>query len=138
MFRLLYVSISTLTDASTHSEIEKIVRGSVVFNARQGITGALIFAAGHFAQALEGEEAKVNNLMREILLDNRHRCVTVVRREQITKPRFAPWSMAYNGAATYVGRPIESLLQATGNAKAAEIHRVYSLMDELIASQPPS
>ena len=134
MFRLLYVSISTLPDASAHMEIDKIVRGAVDYNARHGITGALIFADGHFAQALEGEEASVDLLMRAIFRDDRHRSVTVVRREQIAKRRFEPWSMAYAGVATYISRPIESLFQATGAEKAAEVDRLYALMDDLVSS----
>ena len=134
MFQLFYVSVSTLSDADAHSEIEKIVNGSIIYNAAQGITGALIFARGHFAQALEGDEGRVDTLMEAIVRDARHRRVTVVERSQIAQPRFAPWSMAYDGSASYIGGPIESLLKATGREKLENIRRIYSLMDELTAS----
>jgi len=134
MLSLLYVSVSKLSGATALQEVEAIVTGSMVKNARQGITGALIFTGSHFAQVLEGDDERVDALMREICLDNRHSCVTVIRRWPVSVRRFESWSMAYSGGATYIGRPIEYLLEPSANTHVDEIDRVYALMEQLVAT----
>jgi len=131
MLSLLYVSVSTLSKDMAFSVVERIVTQANIKNARLGITGALIFTGTEFAQVLEGKEDQVNALMREICVDSRHRRITVVKRRPITVRRFAAWSLAYSGGATYIRRPIQQLLQPLANEQVGEIDRIDALMDEL-------
>ena len=134
MLSLLYVSVSTLSETTAIGEVDALVTQALAFNASRSITGALIFTGMEFAQLLEGDEDQLDALMRKIYLDSRHRCVTVVRRSPITIRRFDAWSLAYSGEATYVGRPIKSLLQPNGKIQIEDVYRVQELMKGLAAS----
>jgi len=134
MLSLLYVSVSTLSETTAIGEVDALVTRAMAKNASLAITGALMFTGTEFAQALEGDENRVDALMREIYLDSRHRCVTIVRRSPITVRRFDGWSLAYSGGASYVGRPIKSLLQPNVKIQIQDVHRVQELMEGLAAS----
>ena len=127
----MYVSVSTVSPEQVECEIASIIEASVINNTRLGITGAIIFTGDHFAQALEGDEECVRGLMKSIRADPRHRAVTVVHEDRSLERRFAGWSIAYQGQASYVGRPIETLLSAEPiEAKWQATQRVYDLMTE--------
>lgn len=64
-------------------------------NARRGVTGVLLYHAGTFVQAIEGEDAVVDELHRRIERDPRHTAVTVVSRTEQAERRFGGWSMAF-------------------------------------------
>ena len=131
MLRLLYGSFSTLNIWGADDEVASIIRISIEKNAVRGVTGALVFTGTHFAQALEGDEIGVRELMTSICADSRHRMVTVVHEDHSEVRRFASWSMAYNGRASYVDKPIENLFDAyTAETRLRGVRRVYDLMME--------
>jgi hypothetical protein len=135
IFELMYVSVSSLDDESAKREVAAMVAAAIEKNALLGITGALIFTGVHFVQALEGEEARVRELMRSIEADPRHRSVTVIHQHHSPVRRFVGWSMAYDGRATYVGRPIAHLFDAgAAGSKMRDVSRVYNLMTEFVNS----
>jgi len=133
MVRLLYVSVSTLSHLNAISEVAAIVETAIEKNARLGVTGALIYTGAHFAQALEGEEGPIEELMQSIRADPRHRSILEVHRDGLTDRRFATWAMAYRGQASYVDQPIEKLLTVQSEAeKSRAIARVYAIMTEFV------
>lgn len=131
VFRLMYGSVSTLEVSDYEEQIANITEVSIGRNAAYGVTGALVFTGDHFAQALEGDESRVRELMSSIGADTRHSLVTVVQEEYSTIRRFQDWNMVYNGMARYVDRIIRAML-APGprwqNLQA--ILLMYELMNE--------
>lgn len=79
----------------TDPDLEQLLATSRASNARRGITGMLLYRAGHFIQILEGPDAAVRELMRVIQSDPRHADVRIVRDEEIRERRFSEWSMGY-------------------------------------------
>lgn len=63
-------------------------------NQRRGITGALMFTGGHFAQLIEGPAQPLADTMALIKADARHDTVTRLIDDAITQRRFGDWSMA--------------------------------------------
>ncbi|WP_114393344.1 BLUF domain-containing protein [Oleisolibacter albus] len=64
-------------------------------NARDGITGMLLYKGGYFMQALEGPNALVQALYRRICLDPRHRDVTTLIKFQPDGRAFDGWTMGF-------------------------------------------
>ena len=66
-------------------------------NRRLGVTGALLFSRGRFAQVFEGSQASVEAVFEAIQRDLRHRDVKVLYFKPIGKRNFGDWSMAFAG-----------------------------------------
>jgi hypothetical protein len=100
-YRLVYCSRNTLagSDAEIEAQIRAILALSRRNNRRDGITGALLFTAGCFAQALEGPAHAVEGAFERIQLDERHAEVTVLDADTAATRLFPDWSMAFSGAA---------------------------------------
>lgn len=79
-------------------DLEEILEQARIGNAASGITGALIYAEGIFLQVLEGEMARLQDLMVRISKDLRHENVTVLRHGDIASAVFGDWTMAYVSA----------------------------------------
>jgi len=98
---VIYVSNSTgsIHDAAANTMIQDILTKSRTNNPRLGITGALLFTDGYFAQVLEGEKSVVETLFEKIRSDPRHSDITVLSFRANAHRRFPEWSMAYAGLA---------------------------------------
>lgn len=93
MIRIFYISkASEDLTAKDHNQILDKARRN---NARLGVTGLLVIKDGYFAQALEGEEAAVNELLSKIEKDPRHSGVVVLSREEADHRIFPGWEMGY-------------------------------------------
>jgi hypothetical protein len=99
---LLYVSRSSLNQEDTEEQLAQIVSTARRVNARLNVTGALLFTGAHFAQALEGPEQAVAELMTSIERDARHRDVTTIGLAPIRERKFGDWAMAYSGTSPYL------------------------------------
>jgi hypothetical protein len=72
LHRVIYASEAVgVTGASTLS-IAQILGVSDRNNRRDRVSGCLMFHQGHILQALEGERADLDRLMRRIIADPRH------------------------------------------------------------------
>jgi hypothetical protein len=106
--RVLYVSDSLISSVAQTSrgEISRLLDLSRRNNEASGITGALLWSSGYFAQAIEGEAEPLAQVFERILRDQRHRNIDVLQFSTIEERAFADWSMAYverhgtNAAAT--------------------------------------
>jgi hypothetical protein len=85
------------TEGALQTEIAGILRSARVNNRQFGVTGALLFSAGCFAQVLEGPLPGVEAIFERIQCDPRHRDVTVLHFKPIEQRSFAHWSMAFAG-----------------------------------------
>jgi hypothetical protein len=66
-------------------------------NLRSGVTGALLFSDGCFAQVLEGPREIVEPLFETIQSDVRHFDVAILHLHPIKARSFGNWSMAFGG-----------------------------------------
>lgn len=62
-------------------------------NAEHEITGALAFNGRNFCQVLEGAEADVRQLVRNIRNDERHSGFKIMDEKTISSRHFSGWSM---------------------------------------------
>lgn len=96
-----YVSRGTLAGSPEEvaAEIAAILAAARRNNQRLGITGALLFSEGQFAQVLEGPQAAVEEIFESIECDSRHAGVTLLHFHPVAARSFAGWDMAYVGVA---------------------------------------
>jgi hypothetical protein len=76
-------------------ELAKLLESARENNTRLGLTGMLLYAEGSFFQVLEGESDQVDALYVKIESDPRHRQVTLIIREPISKRYFDAWTMGF-------------------------------------------
>lgn len=87
------VYISMETRRLTRADILEILRVSRMKNTVHGITGVLLHHDGLFLQVLEGDAARLEELLGVLRHDRRHREVRVLLDEAITERHFPDWSM---------------------------------------------
>ena len=101
LYRLVYYSTNTLVglEEEVTESVSQILRTSQRNNAAVGVSGALMFTDGLFAQILEGPRNAVETVFDRIQLDDRHGEVRLLAFEPVVRRSFARWSMAYTGAS---------------------------------------
>ena len=99
LHRVLYCSRNLIPGSpeAVAADVRSILAASRRNNARDGVTGALLFSQGCFAQVLEGPLDAVERAFERIQCDERHSDVTVLQSEPITARDFPDWSMAFTG-----------------------------------------
>ncbi len=99
LYRLVYTSRNLLPGGEDEQSaaVGGILAASKRNNARVGVTGALLFNAGSFAQVLEGPRAAVETTFERIQRDMRHSDVSVLQCERVVARGFPNWSMAFVG-----------------------------------------
>lgn len=95
-YQIIYSSESAMP--MQRDDLEEILAQARSSNAEKGITGALVYAQGAFLQILEGERAKVQDLMAKISRDLRHETLIVLQEAEIPSAVFGAWKMAYVSA----------------------------------------
>lgn len=125
LLSILYVSTCNL-GGNPGNEIDKILAVSRWNNAKLGITGAIAYTGGQFAQCIEGPATVVEALLARITADPRHGDVSIVQRSDINERQFSGWSMAYAGPSLFVKRTL--YLSLAGRRVAAE--RLLRLLKE--------
>lgn len=89
------VYISSATRPFNETELERLLVAARANNARNGITGILLYNDQSFLQILEGTRDDVERTIARIMRDPRHASVTVVQDEAIAERDFSAWDMAY-------------------------------------------
>lgn len=137
VFTLFYLSRSTLCLPQEAAQVDAIVDVSRRFNAKAGISGALMFTEQNFAQFLEGPEAEVRTLLTRLVRDTRHRDVDVVLSENSPERRFFGWSMAYSGPHLFVEQEFERLIGSVGETdRSAAARVIIDLMSAFCGIRP--
>lgn len=133
-FSLIYVSRSLLSWDEAAAAIDDIIATSLARNAREAITGALLYTGANFVQILEGPEMAVRRLMDGIRRDPRHDQVDVLDTLTSAPRLFEGWSMAYIGDSLYIRRHVEALLTEPqgSDGLTAAIRRMRHIMRELV------
>lgn len=78
LHRVIYASEAVGATGASALSIAQILGISDRNNRRDHIAGCLMFHEGHILQALEGERADLDRLMRRLLVDPRHTSVRVL------------------------------------------------------------
>ena len=97
--RLVYYSRNHLQGSAEDvaAGIRHILSVSQVRNVQVGVTGALMFNGGCFAQILEGPREAVEATFERIQRDDRHGDMTLLDLADIKVRGFPGWSMAFVG-----------------------------------------
>lgn len=111
-YSLIYVSRSLLAPDEARDAIGDIISVSAERNAREDVTGALLFSGANFVQILEGPQAAVLGLMADIQRDPRHDRIDIIEARADVPRAFDRWSMAYVGDAVFVQARVDELLNA--------------------------
>lgn len=90
---LVYVSAGVRVFGE--EEIKEILAQSHRNNARDGITGMLLYRDGNFLQVLEGPDAAVQSTLQRIRGDKRHGGIVVLKKQNIDDRNFSEWTMAF-------------------------------------------
>jgi hypothetical protein len=133
LVRLLYAS--RVAESAPDGLIESLLQQSRRNNTALGITGVLCHGGDVFLQALEGGRDPVNALYNKIVVDRRHRQVTLLSYEDIFERRFSGWTMGQVNLSKvnsstllkYSERALIDPYSLSGRASAA-------LTDELIVT----
>jgi hypothetical protein len=93
MIRLIYVS--TAGQYLSEQDLGALLEKAQERNARQNVTGMLLYAGGNFIQVLEGEEKDVEGIYSSIAKDKRNKGHIVMKKESITERNFPEWAMGF-------------------------------------------
>lgn len=91
LVRIAYVS--TAKSGLTAADVEAIAAAARVHNARDGLTGLLIWQGVRFYGILEGPRRRVFACMERIIVDPRHAAVEILLEADIDVRRFASWAL---------------------------------------------
>jgi hypothetical protein len=93
VFQVFYVSRAT--SAFDDASIKSILTAARRNNARQGVTGCLLFSGHCFAQLIEGAQPVVTALARKIAGDRRHVGVRFLSEGPSRDREYADFAMGY-------------------------------------------
>jgi hypothetical protein len=131
LHRLVYYSRNRIpgTPAELAAEIDAILASAQRNNSRIGVTGALIFNAGIFAQVLEGARDDVELTFERIQRDPRHGDVQVLAFGEVPSRGFPSWSMAFVGGSREGQNLFGHIAETTAfEAKRMEGERIFEIM----------
>ena len=94
----MLVYISTARIEMEWPDLREILEKARRNNARDGVTGALLYAEGAFIQVLEGAPERVSATFERIKKDRRHHSLTVMFDEQADARAFREWDMGFMSA----------------------------------------
>ncbi len=108
LYRLVYCSRNRIsgTGPEVTEQLQGILASSRVNNGRVGITGALLYSAGNFAQVLEGPLSSIEQTFEMIQRDPRHSEVVVIQSGPTAARDFPEWSMAFAGNNDVASMPL--------------------------------
>ncbi|MEA3533876.1 BLUF domain-containing protein [Rhizobium sp. CC-YZS058] len=130
LHRLVYYSRNHVSaDASSfQSAVDDILARSRANNARDAITGALLFNAGCFAQVLEGPLEAVEATFERIQQDERHSDVSLLAFDPVEHRSFPNWAMGFIGLSDRDAARFSGIATASGfdpaRLSGEEIHRL--------------
>ena len=90
---LIYASRST--ESFAEHEIPDLLQQIRIANAKQQITGMLLYIRGFFLQVLEGPPEQVDAVFSKLQGDKRHTQVRLISREPVPERAFEGWNMMH-------------------------------------------
>ncbi|MGF1623542.1 MAG: BLUF domain-containing protein [Alphaproteobacteria bacterium] len=95
--QVLYVS--AMSPGVEPADIAGLLQQSRRNNARDGLTGLLLFTGESFLQVLEGPDPALAQALTRISRDKRHSQLLILLDHAVAKPSFAGWTMGYRTIA---------------------------------------
>ena len=89
------VYVSSAVRLLSEAELAHLLDRARARNAREGITGVLLYAQGNFMQYLEGPPSGMATVYDIIKADPLHRGIIELLREPIAAREFSDWAMAF-------------------------------------------
>ena len=136
--RLVYFSRNAMpgTNDEIVEGIHQILKSSRSNNARVGVTGALLFNSGCFAQVLEGSSSAVSETFERIQWDERHSDVLVLDYSPVTARAFPDWSMSFVGMARSGQKLFGDVSAASGfNPAHLKADQIFSTLHRLVLDE---
>ena len=90
-----FMYLSSATARLIDPQLDDMLRTALRNNAEHGITGILAHVEGSFIQYIEGPQAALDQLERNLNADRRHKNLFVSERGEIPTRAFPDWSMAF-------------------------------------------
>jgi hypothetical protein len=87
--------VSTATAPLPRAELMELLAQARADNARNQITGMLVYQGGHFLQVLEGQAEAVRATMERIRQDPRHDRIALLFEEPVAAREFPDWRMGF-------------------------------------------
>ncbi len=136
--RLVYSSRNLIpgTEEEQMAVVAQILETSQRNNGKVGVTGALLFNSGSFAQVLEGPRAAVEATFERIQRDARHSDVSVLQCELVEARGFPNWSMAFIGHSVR-GRALwtEIAGRTPVDLSSIEGERLFAMLHGIVAEE---
>jgi hypothetical protein len=126
LHRVIYASEAVGATGVSTLSVAQILGASEVNNRRDQITGCVMFYEGHILQALEGERADLDRLMRRLLADPRHSGLRVLVDTPIAARSLPePMSLCHDPVAmlSRVGAPCISRVTANDAEAMLEMRK---------------
>ena len=116
LHHLVYYSRNRIAadDNGLCEAMRQILAASQENTRKVGVTGALMFNSGCFAQVLEGPSAELEETFERIQQDERHGEVSVLAFEPVEHRSFGTWSMAFVGSSVKDAGRFAEVAQASG------------------------
>ena len=93
LINLIYASQAT--ECFHEHEIPDLLQQLRIANAKQEITGMILYICGSFVQVIEGQPEMVDAVFSRIRSDKRHAEITLIARESIPERAFEGWTMMH-------------------------------------------
>jgi len=124
MKQILYTSVETqpIDEAGLGSLLDRARTN----NAIRNVTGMLVYADGHFLQALEGAPVDVDSIFAKIAADSRHRDVHVFLDHAIPTRTFSDWSMGF------ARKNIGEIAEKTGAVNLNNLSDIYRHVNDAL------
>jgi len=90
--QLIYTS--TPKEGLTRTELQAILAVARRNNAREGLTGVLLYGGDQFMQVLEGPRPVIERLVHVLFADPRHKDMRIVLAHDVSQRDFGDWDMA--------------------------------------------
>ncbi|RIX98176.1 BLUF domain-containing protein [Aureimonas flava] len=141
LHRLVYYSRNHISgdEAAFAANVDDILAKSRTNNARDQITGALLFNAGCFAQVLEGPLENVEAAFERIQQDDRHGDVSLLALDPIGHRSFPNWAMGFVGASDADGERFAGIGASSGfDLSRLSGDQIHTLLRDLTLEEEAS
>jgi hypothetical protein len=95
------VYVSTASHHLSEAEISHLLDRARERNAKEQVTGVLLYSHGNFMQYLEGPRAGVARVYEHIVADGLHHGIIELVREPIPTREFSDWTMAFRSISAF-------------------------------------
>ncbi len=93
MHMIAYISDVNVAGEALDRQVDDIVKVAKRENLARNISGVLFLVNGRFLQVIEGEEASLRQLMKNIAGDDRHKDIEILLDTPVEERGFGHWNM---------------------------------------------